>query len=244
MKIGEEKEINITFPEDYVENLAGKDVIFKVKLNSLTVDELPEADDEFAKDVSEFDTLAEYKEDLRKTVEKRHKDSADGAFHNAVMQQAVDNMTVVIPEVMIRSKEEEILRNYAANFGMNSNDMSFDDLCKTMGLDEETLNGSIRPGAEQQVKMDLLLDAVAKAENFSFSDEDVKAYVERVSGNMGVSAEELEKYFGREFIEGELSKEKATNVIFDSAVAVDAPAEEKAAEEAPAQEEKKDEAAE
>ena len=243
MQIGEEKEINITFPEDYVENLAGKDVVFKVKLNSLTVNELPDADDEFAKDVSEFDTLAEYKEDLRKALEKRHADSAEGAFRNDLLQQAMDNMTVTIPEVMITSKEEEIVRNYAANFGLASNDMSFEELCKMMGLDEETMNASIRPGAEQQVKMDVLLDAVARAEGFEFSDDEVKEYIERVSGSMGASAEELEQYFGREFIENELRKEKAQNAIFNSAVAKEAPAEEKAAE-APAAEEKEEAAAE
>ena len=242
MQIGEEKEINITFPEDYVENLAGKDVVFKVKLNSLTVNELPDADDEFAKDVSEFDTLAEYKEDLRKTLEKRHSDAAEGGFRNAVIQQAVDNMTVVIPEVMIEAKEEEIVRNYAANFGLASGDMSFEELCKMMGLDEETMNASIRPGAEQQVKMDLLLEAVAKAEEFSFSDDDVKEYLERVSANMNSTPEELEKYFGREFIENELSKEKATDVIINSAVAVAATAEKKAEE--PAEEKSEEPAAE
>ncbi len=218
MKIGEEKELDITFPEDYVDDLAGKSVVFKVKLNSLTVNELPEADDEFAKDVSEFDTLEEYKADLKKTIEKRRKDSADSAFKAEVISKAVDNMAVVVPEVMIRAKEEEMLRNYAANFGMMDRDMSFEDLCKMMGIDEATVNNSLRPGAEFQVKSDLLLEAVVKAENIEITEEDRKEYIERVSSNMGVTAEQLEQYFGADFIDNELRKEKATNIMVDSAV--------------------------
>ena len=111
-----------------------------------------------------------------------------------------------------------------------------------MGLDEETMNASIRPGAEQQVRMDLLLAAVSRAEGFEFTDEEMKEYIDRVSGNMGASAEELEQYFGREFIENELRKEKATNAIFDSAVVKETSAEEK--EEAAVSEEKEEPAAE
>lgn len=240
MKIGEEKDIDITFPEDYVEELAGKAVVFKVKLNSLMVNELPDADDEFAKDVSEFDTLDEYKADLKKTIEKRRKDQADSAFKAEVVSKAVENMTVVIPEVMIRAKEEEMLRNYAANFGMMDRDMSFEDLCKMMGLDEAALNNSIRPGAEFQVKSDLLLEAVMKAENIEVSEEDRKEYIERISSDMGVTAEQLEQYFGVEFIDNELRKEKATAIMVDSAV-VKAP--EETAEEPAAEAEEKEPAA-
>ncbi|MBQ6372155.1 MAG: trigger factor [Oscillospiraceae bacterium] len=218
MKPGEEKSIDITFPEEYVKDLAGKAVVFNVKLNSLTVNELPDADDEFAKDVSEFDTLEEYKADLRKTIENRRKDQADSSFRAEVVAKAVENMTVVVPEVMIRAKEEEMLRNYAANFGMMDRDMSFEDLCKMMGVDEATINSSLRPGAEFQVKSDLLLEAVVKAENIEITDDDRKEYVSRISSNMGVTSEQLEQYFGSEFIDNELRKEKATNILVDNAV--------------------------
>ncbi len=237
MKIGEEKEIDITFPKEYVEELAGKAVVFKVKLNSLTVNELPEADDEFAKDVSEFDTLEEYKADLRKTIEKRRKDQADSAFRTEVISKAVDNMTAAIPEVMIRAKEEEMLRNYAANYGMADRDMSFEELCKMMGLDEAALNVSVRPGAEFQVKSDLLLEAVIKAEDIQVSEDDRNAYVERISSDMGVTPEQLKQYFGDEFIDNELRKEKATNIMVDSAVVKEAEAEEKEEPAAEAKEE-------
>ncbi len=220
-----------------MEELAGKAVVFKVKLNSLTVNELPEADDEFAKDVSEFDTLEEYKADLRKTIEKRRKDQADSAFRTEVISKAVDNMTAAIPEVMIRAKEEEMLRNYAANYGMADRDMSFEELCKMMGLDEAALNVSVRPGAEFQVKSDLLLEAVIKAEDIQVSEDDRNAYVERISSDMGVTPEQLKQYFGDEFIDNELRKEKATNIMVDSAVVKEAEAEEKEEPAAEAKEE-------
>ena len=118
MKVGEEKDLPITFPENYHEDLAGKEVVFKVKLNSLTMAELPALDDEFAKDVSEFDTLDEYRADVRKNLQIRKDEQVEAKFRSEIMRQACENMTVQIPEVMIDEKVEEAIRNYAANFGM------------------------------------------------------------------------------------------------------------------------------
>ena len=231
MSIGEEKELNITFPEQYTEELAGKDVIFKVKLNSISASELPELDDEFAKDVSEFDTLSEYRESLRADILKRHQEQADNMFRSEIIRKACENMTVDIPEVMITEKVEEIIRNYAANFGVPAGDMDFDKLCETMGLSEEVINASIRPSAKAQVETDLLLEAVAKAEELNASEEDIEAYVNKVAENIGAPAEEIKTYFGNEFITKELLKERATSIVVDSAVEAEAPAEEAKAEE-------------
>ena len=229
MKIGEEKDLDITFPENYVEDLAGKAVVFKVKLNSLTVAELPELDDEFAKDVSEFDTLDEYRADVRADLEKKAQEQAESQFRSDVMKKAADNMTVAIPEVMIREKMEEIVRNYAANFGLNSSDMEFSKLLEMMGLDEEALNQNIRPGAEMQVKTELLLEAVVKAENMEVSDEEAEEYLNKVAESIQAKPEDVKAYFGPEFIAAERKREKATDLILNSAVAVEAaPAEEKA----------------
>ena len=181
MQIGEEKDLDITFPEEYVEDLAGKAVVFKVKLNSLTVSELPELDDEFAKDVSEFDTLDEYKADIRANLEKRRQNEAEEKVRSEIMHKAAENMTVEIPEVMVQEKVEEILRNYAANFGLNSRDMEYAQLLQMMGLDENTINVSIRPGAQVQVKNDLLIEAVIKAENIEATDEEVEEYLNKVA---------------------------------------------------------------
>ena len=230
MQIGEEKDLDITFPEEYVEELAGKAVVFKVKLNSLTVSELPELDDEFAKDVSEFDTLDEYKADIRANLEKRRQDEAEEKVRSEIMHKAAENMTVEIPDVMVQEKVEEILRNYAANFGLNSRDMDYAQLMQMMGLDENTVNVSIRPGAQVQVKNDLLIEAVIKAENIEVSDEEVEEYLNKVAESIQAQPEEVKNYFGLEFLAGERKKEKATNLIIDSAVITEAAPEEEKAE--------------
>ena len=230
MQIGEEKDLDITFPEEYVEDLAGKAVVFKVKLNSLTVSELPELDDEFAKDVSEFDTLDEYKADIRANLEKRRQNEAEEKVHSEIMHKAAENMTVEIPEVMVQEKVEEILRNYAANFGLNSRDIEYAQLLQMMGLDENTINVSIRPGAQVQVKNDLLIEAVIKAENIEVTDEEVEEYLNKVAESIQAQPEEVKNYFGLEFLAGERKKEKATNLIIDSAVITEAAPEEEKAE--------------
>ncbi len=230
MQIGEEKDLDITFPEEYVEDLAGKAVVFKVKLNSLTVSELPELDDEFAKDVSEFDTLDEYKADIRANLEKRCQNEAEEKVRSEIMHKAAENMTVEIPEVMVQEKVEEILRNYAANFGLNSRDMEYAQLLQMMGLDENTINVSIRPGAQVQVKNDLLIEAVIKAENIEATDEEVEEYLNKVAESIQAQPEEVKNYFGLEFLAGERKKEKATNLIIDSAVITEAAPEEEKAE--------------
>ena len=214
MKIGEDKDINITFPEDYVADLAGKAVVFKVKLNSLSVKELPELDDEFAKDVSEFDTLDEYKADIREKQEKQQQEMADNKFRSEIIRKACENMTVDVPEVMIDDKLEEIVRNYAANFGFTDRNTSLEDLLKMMGVDA----AAIRPSAEMQVKTELLLEAVVKAENMEVTEEDTEEYMKKVAEGIGAKVEDMKSYFSKEFIQEELKKERATNIIIDSAV--------------------------
>lgn len=220
MNIGEEKDIDITFPENYVENLAGKAAVFKVRLNSLTVPELPELDDEFAKDVSEFDTLDEYRADIRAKLEKTANEQAENKFRTDILRQACDNLVADIPEVMIDDKLEEMIRGYAANYGMTDRSVPLDRLKEMMGLDDATLNNSLRPAAEFQVKNDLLIDAIVKAENIEISDEDVEEYLKKVGEDVKASPEDLKKYFGIDFIKEECRKDKASAIMFDSAVAV------------------------
>ena len=219
MKIGEEKEINITFPEDYTPELAGKDVVFKVKLNGITTPELPELDDEFAKDVSEFDTLEEYKNSIRENLKSSREKRAEAEFRNEIMRQAAENITADIPEVMIEEKEEDILRNYASQFGMRDRKTSLEDLKKMMGLTDEAMQESIRPAALAQVKSDLLLDAVMEAEELADTDEAFEAYVKKTAEEVGAAAEQLRQYFGEEFMRHEFRKELATDLIIASAVA-------------------------
>ena len=217
MKIGEEKDLDITFPETYVENLAGKAVVFKVKLNSLTYPELPKLDDEFAKDVSEFDTLEEYKADLRKKLQERYEEQAENAFRSLIMKQAADNMSVDVPDAMIQEKAEEIVRNYAANFGMTDRSIEMEKLVRMLGIDSETMNQSILPSAQLQVRTELLLEAVAKAENIELTEEETDAYLQRIAESVNAKPEEIKEYFGLETIRNEYKKEKATNIIMESA---------------------------
>lgn len=225
MKVGEEKDLPITFPENYHEDLAGKEVVFKVKLNSLTMAELPALDDEFAKDVSEFDTLDEYRADVRKNLQTRKDEQVEAKFRSEIMRQACENMTVQIPEVMIDEKVEEAIRNYAANFGMTDRSLGLDKLMEMMGLNQDIVNASIRPGAESQVKTELLLEAVVKAEDIQVSEEEAEEYLNKVAESIKAKADDVREYFGSEFIRGERSKEKATSLILDSAVAAEAKAE-------------------
>ena len=230
MQIGEEKDLNITFPKEYAENLAGKDVVFKVKLNGITVNELPELDDEFAQDLG-FDTLDEYKEDVRAKLQKNYDEQADSSFRNLIMKKATDNMSVNVPDVMIKDKAEDIIRNYAANFGITDRSMPMEKLSQMMGLDSELMNQSILPSAEFQVRSDLLLEAIIKAEGLDATAEELDAYAEKVAASVGAKVEQIRQYFGEETIKFELLKEKAQDLIFGSAV-VEVPAEEEKAEEA------------
>ena len=234
---GEEKDIDITFPENYAENLAGKAVVFHIVCNEVSSPEYPELDDEFAKDVSEFDTFDEYKADVRATLQKRMDDGAETAFKDEVIRKACETMTGEIPEVMFEEKVDEFLRNYAAQFGMNDRDMSREELLKLFGMNEDTLKFSIRPAAEAQVKTELLLEAVAKAENLEPTDEELEAYYQKTAEGVGATVEDVKRYFGETFLKNELKKEQAMNLIVENAVAKSA--DEMQSEEAAAEAEEK-----
>lgn len=231
MNIGDEKDIDITFPENYAPELAGKAVVFKIKLNNLSVNELPELDDEFAKD-NGFDTLDEYKADVKADLEKRKTEQREGEVRADLMHKAIDNMTVEVPEVMVKEKAEEIIRNYARNFGVTDSSIPMDKLCEMLGLNEEAMKTSIMPAAEAQVKNDLLLEAIVAAEGFAPTAEETEEYIAKTAEKLGAKAEELKQYFGVDFIAEEQKKEMASNIIFDTAIITEAAPEEKAEEKA------------
>ena len=226
MKVGEEKDLDITFPQEYTPELAGKAVVFKVKLNGLSYNELPALDDEFAGD-NGFDTLDEYKADIRANIEKRFNEQADSAFRSEIVKKAIDNMSVVVPNSMIASKAEDILRNYAANFGLTDRSMPVEKLMEMMGVDENMMKQSIRPAAEYQVKNDLLLEAVAEAEKIEATAEEIDEYAAKMAEGIGAETAQVKAYFGEEMIAAELKKDKAGKLIVDSAVAAAPAAEEK-----------------
>ena len=227
MKAGEEKDIDITFPENYTPELAGKAVVFKIKLNGITTPELPELDDEFAKDVSEFDTLDEYKTSLRGDLEKRKKDEAENDFRANILKQAVNNLQAEIPECMILEKVEQTIRDYASNFGMTDRSVPLENLKEMMGLSDEVVENNIRPAAEFQVKTDLLLDKIKDEEKLEVTEEAFNEYLNKVAEDVKATADQLKNYFGEAFIKAEQLKEMATNLIVDSAKVKAAEAEEK-----------------
>ncbi len=227
MKIGDEKDIDITFPENYTPELAGKAVVFKIKLNGITTPELPELDDEFAKDVSEFDTIDEYKGSLRENLEKRKKDEAENDFRANVLKQAVNNLKAEIPECMILEKVEQTIRDYASNFGMTDRSVPLENLKEMMGLSDEVVENNIRPAAEFQVKTDLLLDKIKDEEKLEVTEEAFNEYLNKVAEDVKATADQLKNYFGEAFIKAEQLKEMATNLIVDSAKVKAAEEEEK-----------------
>ena len=218
MNIGDVKDINITFPDDYTPEMAGKDVVFKVTLNGLSVTELPELDDDFVQDVSEFNTVEEYRADTRKDMERVMQEQMDAKWRTAIMTQACNNMTVEIPESMMEEKIDELIRSYAANFGLTDPKMTTDDIKNMMGLDEEAINATIRPAAEYQIKQELLLDAIATAENIEITDEELEDYIKGAAETVGVTADQIRQYFGEEYIKNEFKKEKASKIVIESAV--------------------------
>ena len=243
MKAGEEKDINITFPEDYAEDLAGKDVVFHVKVNNITVPELPELDDDFAQDVSEFDTLDEYKASIRKELEEKKADQAKTAIRNAALDQACENMKAALPETMVKAHLESSIRNFASNYGINDPNTPVETLASMMGLNQETMNSFFRPNAERETKLELLLRAIIEKENIEPTAEEVAEYIKKTAEAAGVTEDQLKKYYPEDYITGELKKEKAVSLIADSVVLVDelkkpeeTPAEEPKVEEAPAEE--------
>ena len=217
MEIGQEKDLDITFPETYVEHLAGKAVVFKVRLNGITVDELPELDDEFAGDQG-FDTLDEYRADVRAKLQEKYDQQAESAFRSLIMKKACNGMTVEVPDAMIQEKAEEMIRNYAANFGMTDRKVELQQLVRMLGIDAETMNQSILPSAEFQVRSDLLVEAVAAAEGIEPTEEELEAYIEKIAASVNAKPEDIKAYFDHDFIVAEFKKEKATDLIYGSAV--------------------------
>ena len=229
---GEERDVNVTFPENYnAKELAGKPAVFKCKVHEVKESIKPELDDEFAKD-NGFDTLDEYKADVKADLEKRKTEQRDGEVRADLMHKAIENMTVAVPEVMVKEKAEEIIRNYARNFGVTDNSIPMDKLCEMLGLNEEAMKTSIMPAAEAQVKNDLLLEAIVAAEGFAPTEEETEEYIAKTAEKLGAKAEELKQYFGVDFIAEEQKKEMASNIIFDTAIITEAAPEEKAEEKA------------
>ena len=228
MSAGEEKDIDITFPEDYHKELAGKAVVFHVKVNKVTVTVVPEMDDEFAKDVSEFDTLEELKADIRaKALEKAEK-NAQTNFETACVDKAAENTTVDMPNALIERELDVQMERFAYQLQMGG--YSMEQYAKMMGGDVSTMRNAFRPGAEKQAKISVTLEKIAEVENVTVSEEDIAAEIESLAKQYELEPEKVKEMVPAEELTESLKTRKAVQIIVDSAVAVAPRAEEKTEE--------------
>lgn len=224
-RAGEELELNLTFPEDYhAEELKGKDVVFKVKINGVKVKELPELDDEFAKDVSEFETLEEYKRSIRSEQEERAAQNAKQRFENNAIDAATDLASVDIPAVMIEGELDQMVRQQDAQ--MRQQGFSLEQYLGFMGQDLAGFREQGRSVAERRVKTTLVLEAIARAEAFTVSEEEIEAELQSMAERYKMSLEDLKKSFseeGYDFIKEKLTNQKAIDLITSTALPVAPP---------------------
>lgn len=214
--IDEEFDVNVTFPEEYhAEELKGKPAVFKVKIHEIKMTELPELDDEFAKDVSEFDTLAEYKESLRAELVKKAEDKAKDDADNKLIDQLIELVEADIPEVMYDKKVDENIRDFS--YRLQSNGMNIDDYFSYTGLDMDSLRGQFRDQAIHQVKLRLALEKIAELENIQVSDEDCDKEFENLAKTYGMEVDKVKEIVPVEGLKKDIAVEKAVDVVRDSA---------------------------
>lgn len=229
MSVGEEKDLDITFPEDYVKDLAGKAVVFHVKVKEIKESQIPEVDDEFAKDVSEFETLADFKKDLGEKLKKRREDQAQEAFESAVLEQLIDNMEAEIPDGMVETQLDKVMDEYAMR--MQSQGMSMNDYLKMMGMTPEMMRASAKPSALRQVQLELALSAVAKAEDIQITEEDCEKEIAKLAEQYNITVEQVKAAISTEMLNHDLLLQKASDFVVAQAVEGEAPKKEEAAEE-------------
>ena len=225
MKAGEEKDIDITFPENYTPELAGKPVVFHVKVNEVKEKQVPAIDDEFAKDVSEFDTLKDLKADIKKKLTAERTESAQRAFEDVLMAKVAEGIEADIPEELVELQAERMMEQFKQQLA--SQGIPFEQYLKMTNTAEADFRKQAQGPAADQVKMDLAVEAIIKAEGLEASDEDVESEMKSVAEKYGMDLDTVKKYLRPEDVKEQVIREKVVKLVADSAVAV-APAEEKA----------------
>ena len=220
MKIGEERDVNVKFPEEYhADNLAGKDATFKVKLHEIKERVLPELDDEFAKDVSEFDTLEEYKKDLNKKVKEDKERRATIEREQEAIDKFVEKVEVVIPEAMIDEEVDKMVEEMNANLSYQG--LSIDQYVQYMGITLDDYKKEMRGQAEKRIKLTLGLEYVAKAEKIEATDDEIDAKIKELSAQYGNKENDdslLKNENARNYMRQQISQEKTMKVITDNVV--------------------------
>ena len=214
--IGEEFDVNVTFPEEYhAKELAGKSAIFKTKLNSIKFEELPALDDEFAKDVSEFDTLDEYKADIKAKMVKRNEEKAEAEVENALAEALMEKLVAEIPEPMFAAETENYVRDYDSRLRQSGLDLA--TYFKYTGLTLEALREQMRPQAEKQVKIRLALEKIAELEALTVSDEEIEGEYTKISETYGVALDEVKKMIAVEDIKADMLVAAAMKFVKENA---------------------------
>ena len=228
MSAGDEKDIDITFPENYHENLAGKAVVFHVKCNKVTATNVPALDDEFAKDVSEFETLEELKADIRAKALENAQKQIDNAFEQAAVDKAAENTSVEMPKALVEAELDNQMERFAYQLQMSG--YSVEQYAKMMGGDLSTMRNAFRPTAEKQAKINVTLEKIIEVEGITVTDEDVDAEYATLAEQYSLELDKVKGMVPAEEIQNSLKTRKAVKVIVDNAKAVAPKAEEKTEE--------------
>lgn len=215
---GDEVDVNVTFPEEYqAEELAGKPALFKVKINEIKGKELPELDDEFAQDVSEFDTLAEYKEDLKKKLQQQKEDQAKRDKEDEAIRKIVDKSKMELPEPMIEMQVQNIINDFATRISQQG--LSMEQYMQFSGASIDSLKEQVRPDAIERIQSSLVLEAIAKEENIEVSDEEVDQELEKLAVAYRTDIESLREYATeseKQAIKDDLAIQKAADLIMEN----------------------------
>ncbi|MCI8817761.1 MAG: trigger factor [Oscillibacter sp.] len=217
MKAGDEKDIDITFPEDYHADLAGKAVVFKVKCHEVKEKEVPALDDEFAKDVSEFDTLEELRADLEKQIAGDREKDAQRGFEDALMEQVAGNLTADIPDAMVEGQARQFLENFRSQIAQQG--IPYDQYMQMTGMSEAKLLEDAREPALRQVRMDLAVMAIIEAEHIEASEADVEEEYKKLTEQFGMDLEMVKKYVREDQIKDQVCSRRAIDLVVESATA-------------------------
>ena len=218
--IGEEFDVNVTFPEDYqAEDLAGKPAVFKCKLNGIKETELPELDDEFASEVSEFDTLDEYKADLKATLKVKKEKAAKNTKEGLVIDQIIENSTMEIPDAMLDTTKEQMLNEFSQQLSYQG--LSVDQYFQFTGMTKEKFLETSTPEAERRIKSRLVLEAIAKAEDIQVSEEELNDELKKMADMYQMDLEQLTGLVGdseKDAIKQDIAVQKAVDLVTEAAV--------------------------
>ena len=215
---GDDVDVNVTFPEEYhAEDLAGKEATFKVKIHEIKAKEIPELDDEFVQDVSEFDTVAEYKDSVKAKLEEQKQNEIKRAYQDEAIDKIVDKSTMELPDAMIDTQVESMIEEFAQRIAQQG--LSFEQYMQFSGMTMDKMKDQVRPEAVSRIESSLVLEQIAKDENIEVSDADVDAEIDKMASMYGMEADKIKEYMGdaeKESMKKDLAIQKAVDLIMDN----------------------------